>query len=264
MGGPLVLDRAKPGQIVPVDSEHSALAQCLRVSTGSTGEYRDVRRLVLTASGGPVPGPQPGGPGERDPGGGAGAPDLGHGPGHHHQLRDPGQQGPRGDRGAPAVRHPLRPDRRRGAPDERRALDGGVRRRLHDRAGQPAHDADPDRPRADLARPGPRDGAGSRLDQTADVGLLPPRRRGLPRRVPGPGGRPAGRHGARGLQRRQRGGCGGLPGGQTDLRPDRRHDRGRAHRARRTLGGASLSVEDVVDADEWARRRAAEVAADQG
>lgn len=51
MGGPLVLDRAKPGQIVPVDSEHSALAQCLRA--GSAGE---VRRLVLTASGGPFRG----------------------------------------------------------------------------------------------------------------------------------------------------------------------------------------------------------------
>jgi 1-deoxy-D-xylulose-5-phosphate reductoisomerase len=56
MGGPLVLDRAKPGQIVPVDSEHSALAQCLRVSTGSTAGYPDVRRLVLTASGGPFRG----------------------------------------------------------------------------------------------------------------------------------------------------------------------------------------------------------------
>ncbi len=29
-GGPLVLKAAAPGQIVPVDSEHSALAQCLR------------------------------------------------------------------------------------------------------------------------------------------------------------------------------------------------------------------------------------------
>ncbi|MBB4697316.1 1-deoxy-D-xylulose-5-phosphate reductoisomerase [Actinoplanes abujensis] len=46
-GGPLVRRIAKPGQIVPVDSEHSALAQCLR--GGTTGE---VRRLVLTASGG--------------------------------------------------------------------------------------------------------------------------------------------------------------------------------------------------------------------
>src|SRR5690349_13962285 len=30
IGGPVVTARAKPGQIVPVDSEHSALAQCLR------------------------------------------------------------------------------------------------------------------------------------------------------------------------------------------------------------------------------------------
>src|SRR6185436_16663575 len=51
MGGPLVLERAKPGQIVPVDSEHSALAQCLR---GGTAD--EVRRLVLTASGGPFRG----------------------------------------------------------------------------------------------------------------------------------------------------------------------------------------------------------------
>ncbi|WP_438872333.1 1-deoxy-D-xylulose-5-phosphate reductoisomerase [Paractinoplanes maris] len=46
-GGPLVRRIARAGQIVPVDSEHSALAQCLR--GGSAGE---VRRLVLTASGG--------------------------------------------------------------------------------------------------------------------------------------------------------------------------------------------------------------------
>ena len=51
MGGPLVLERAAPGQIVPVDSEHSAIAQCLR---GGTPE--EVRRLVLTASGGPFRG----------------------------------------------------------------------------------------------------------------------------------------------------------------------------------------------------------------
>ena len=51
MGGPLVLERAKPGQIVPVDSEHSAVAQCLRGGTPA-----EVRRLVLTASGGPFRG----------------------------------------------------------------------------------------------------------------------------------------------------------------------------------------------------------------
>lgn len=50
-GGPLVKQRAEPGQLVPVDSEHSALAQCLRA--GTSGE---VRKLVLTASGGPFRG----------------------------------------------------------------------------------------------------------------------------------------------------------------------------------------------------------------
>ncbi|AKS34897.1 1-deoxy-D-xylulose-5-phosphate reductoisomerase [Mycolicibacterium goodii] len=47
-GGPLVLKAAAPGQIVPVDSEHSAMAQCLR--GGSTAE---LAKIVLTASGGP-------------------------------------------------------------------------------------------------------------------------------------------------------------------------------------------------------------------
>ncbi|MDY6995504.1 MAG: 1-deoxy-D-xylulose-5-phosphate reductoisomerase [Actinomycetota bacterium] len=50
-GGPLVLAAAAPGQLVPVDSEHSALAQCLR---GGTAD--EVARLVLTASGGPFRG----------------------------------------------------------------------------------------------------------------------------------------------------------------------------------------------------------------
>ncbi len=50
-GGPLVLDAAGPGQIVPVDSEHSALAQCLR-----SGRADEVAKLVLTASGGPFRG----------------------------------------------------------------------------------------------------------------------------------------------------------------------------------------------------------------
>jgi 1-deoxy-D-xylulose-5-phosphate reductoisomerase len=50
-GGPLVTAAAAPGQIVPVDSEHSALAQCLR-----GGRADEVDRLVLTASGGPFRG----------------------------------------------------------------------------------------------------------------------------------------------------------------------------------------------------------------
>ena len=48
-GGPLVTPYID--QIVPVDSEHSALAQCLR-----GGAKHEVARLVLTASGGPFRG----------------------------------------------------------------------------------------------------------------------------------------------------------------------------------------------------------------
>lgn len=51
VGGRLVTDAAARGQIVPVDSEHSALAQCLLA-----GEAREVRKLILTASGGPFRG----------------------------------------------------------------------------------------------------------------------------------------------------------------------------------------------------------------
>ena len=51
IGGPVVTKLAAPGQIVPVDLEHSALAQALRA--GTRGE---VSRLILTASGGPFRG----------------------------------------------------------------------------------------------------------------------------------------------------------------------------------------------------------------
>lgn len=51
VGGALVTGLAKPGQIVPVDSEHSALAQCLLA-----GARSEVQKLVLTASGGPFHG----------------------------------------------------------------------------------------------------------------------------------------------------------------------------------------------------------------
>ena len=51
VGGELVLAAAAPDQIVPVDSEHSALAQALR-----SGTHAEVRRLVVTASGGPFRG----------------------------------------------------------------------------------------------------------------------------------------------------------------------------------------------------------------
>ena len=52
VGGSLVTSARKSiGQLVPVDSEHSALAQCLRA-----GGSREVSKLIVTASGGPFRG----------------------------------------------------------------------------------------------------------------------------------------------------------------------------------------------------------------
>ena len=51
VGGALVKAAAREGQIVPVDSEHSAIAQCLRA-----GSAAEVEKLILTASGGPFRG----------------------------------------------------------------------------------------------------------------------------------------------------------------------------------------------------------------
>ncbi|MDR3107670.1 MAG: 1-deoxy-D-xylulose-5-phosphate reductoisomerase [Bifidobacteriaceae bacterium] len=52
IGGALVTSAVqREGQIVPVDSEHSAIAQCLR-----SGRPVEVDRLILTASGGPFRG----------------------------------------------------------------------------------------------------------------------------------------------------------------------------------------------------------------
>ena len=47
-GGDLVMHRAKPGQIIPVDSEHSAIFQ-----SSLAGKKNEIKKLIVTASGGP-------------------------------------------------------------------------------------------------------------------------------------------------------------------------------------------------------------------
>jgi 1-deoxy-D-xylulose-5-phosphate reductoisomerase len=56
IGGPLVKRLAKPGQLIPVDSEHAALAQCLWAAGPTGPDASAVRRLLVTASGGPFRG----------------------------------------------------------------------------------------------------------------------------------------------------------------------------------------------------------------
>ena len=91
--------RAAASRVLPVDSEHNAIHQCLHGR-----DRREVARLILTASGGPfrgVPAAQlAGGDARRR----AAASDLAHGAEDHDRLRDADEQGARGDRGALAVR----------------------------------------------------------------------------------------------------------------------------------------------------------------
>ena len=120
---------------------------------------------------------------------GARAPDLGHGPGRHDQLRDPGEQGPGADRGPPALRRPLRRHRRRRAPAVDRALDGHLRRRRDHRPGQPAGHAAADRAGAGLARPAPGRAAGAGLVDGQHLGVRAAGRGRLPGGAAGPAGR---------------------------------------------------------------------------
>ena len=99
-GGPLVTAAAGAG----ADRAGRLRALRARPVPARRRARRRCARLVLTASGGPFRGRRRAELADVTPAAGARAPDLGDGPGGHHQLRDAGQQGAGADRGAPAVR----------------------------------------------------------------------------------------------------------------------------------------------------------------
>ena len=107
VGGELVtaLAEATGAQIIPVDSEHSALYQLIAAEHGRAGT---IDKLVLTASGGPFRGRSRAELEGVTVEAGAQAPDVGDGRQDHDRLGDADEQGPRGDRGPPPVRHALR------------------------------------------------------------------------------------------------------------------------------------------------------------
>ena len=198
IGGPLVLDRAKPGQIVPVDSEHSALAQCLR-----GGSRDEVRRLVLTASGGPFRGRT--------------VEEL-HDVTVEQALAHPTwDMGPvvtinsatLVNKGLEVIEAHLLFD----IPIDRIEVVVHPTTVVHSMVefvdGSTLVQASPPTmliPIAlgsQLAAPGARHRSRGRLDQTGDLGVLPPRRRRVPRGRAGKAGRSHGWHGTRGLQRRK-------------------------------------------------------------
>ena len=181
MGGPLVLDRAKPGQIVPVDSEHSALAQCLRA-----GSADEVRRLVLTASGGPFRGRSR-----------AELADVTPEQALDHPTWDMGpvitiNSATLVNKGLEVIEAHLL----FGIPFDRIEVVVHPTSVVHSMVeftdgstivqASPPDDADPDRARPHLARTDPGHRPGRRLDRAPDLGVLPSRRRGLPRGRPRP------------------------------------------------------------------------------
>src|SRR6266536_2950192 len=158
-----------------------------------------------------------------------------------------GEQGPRGDRGPSAVRHPIRPDRGGRPPAEHRALHGRVPRRRDHRPALAARHAAADRPRARLAGASAAAGRPARLERGVHAGVPAGGAGGLPAARRGHRRWPAGRHRARGAERRQRGGGGGVPGGASTLPRDRRGGPpgppgspgpGRGRPGRRPRGGA--------------------------
>ena len=107
-GGPVVAKAraAGGGEIVPVDSEHSAVYQCLRAGRADRGRSASCSPRAADRSAA-APRAELAARSRVDRR--ARAPDLEHGRQDHDRLVDADEQGPRGDRGARAVRRRLRP-----------------------------------------------------------------------------------------------------------------------------------------------------------
>ena len=94
VGGDLLMPLAQPGQLIPVDSEHSAIYQCY------LGENpREAHCIWLTCSGGPFFGPHARRAQSRDACRCPRTSHVGHGCQDHHRLRHPHEQGPGAHRG---------------------------------------------------------------------------------------------------------------------------------------------------------------------
>ena len=236
---------------MPVDSEHSALAQCLR-----GGRAEEVTGWSLTASGGPFRGRTRGEMADVTPATGAGAPDLGHGPGGHHQLGDPGEQGPGGDRGAPVVRRPVR---RIEVVVHPQSIVHSMVEFIDGSTLAQAWPPDMRLPIA-LALGWPDRVAGRRpglrLDQGRHLGVLPAGQEAFPAvRLAKQVGQPAGRPGR--LQRGQRGVRGAFLAGRLPLPGDRGYHRS-GWSPSTPIGDlrTSATLEAVLAADSGARTRA--------
>ena len=126
VGGELVMDLVKgePERLLPVDSEHAALAMALRDE-----RREDLKRVVITGSGGPFRGWTRSELARASVKEALAAPRVVDGPEDHDRFGDADEQGPRGDRGALPVRPRLLADPRPDPPRGHRARARRVPRR---------------------------------------------------------------------------------------------------------------------------------------
>ncbi len=228
IGGPLVTRAARPGQIVPVDSEHSAIAQCL-----ASGTHAEVRRLVLTASGGPFRGMSAERLAEVTP-----QEALRH-PTWDMGLMVTTNSATLVNKGLEVIEAHLLFDVPLDAIDVVVHPQSIVHSMVEFTDGATIAQASPPDMRLPISLgldwPHRVPGVGVPLDftQRAGVGVRAARRGRVPRRADREAGRGSRRHGARALQRGERGGGARVPRGADPLPGHHRHDPGRARRGAR-------------------------------
>ena len=131
MAGEIVMREArdKSVHVLPVDSEHNAIFQCLEGK-----QPADVRRIILTASGGPFRETPASTIRFNHAGAGVKTSDLEYGTEDHHRFRDIVQQRPGDDRGALAFWRRDEACRGCRSPTKHRSFDGRIHRWFHARA----------------------------------------------------------------------------------------------------------------------------------
>ena len=169
MAGEIVMREAreKSVHVLPVDSEHNAIFQCLEGK-----QPADVRRIILTASGGPFRETPRAGFRFDHAGAGVKTSDLEYGTEDHHRFRDVVQQGPGDDRGALAFWRGDEARRGRHSSAKHRPFDGRVHRRFHARAIELFEHVFPDSIRRDLAGSRPELVAAARFFEVVEVGIF--------------------------------------------------------------------------------------------
>ena len=227
VGGALVTALAEPGQIVPVDSEHSALAQALR-----SGTKQEVRRLVVTASGGPFRGRTR-----------AELSDVTPAEALAHPTWDMGRMVTTNsatlvNKGLEVIEAHLL----FGVDYERIEVVVHPQSIVHSMVefidGSTIAQASPPDMRLpislglDWPQPRQRRRAAAGLDHRDELDVRAARQRGVPVRCAGEEGRPGGRHLSRRLQRGERAGRERVPRRPAAVPRHRRHDRARRRRAR--------------------------------